>query len=285
MKFAPICRLRSGLLLATVSFLLNTVSVCFADQFGTTVATDWQNWAAFSQGGGGGDAFQQAGTSYVKGNVGVWGSGDVSLSASAILDGDLYYRTNGTLKISGSAKITGMTHHDGAGDTILQTSSNEAFQESIQANHPDSHNYFYSINGGPTQSAATTPLTNIQNQSVSITGTGQIYLQLQNFVLGSSNTITLGGNASTYYVLTVSNQFSLSGQSRIVLSGGITPSHVLYNVLGTGNASVGGSSIFKGILLANQRNVTLSSQSITTGEVVGNKVTINGNAQLIHASQ
>jgi Flp pilus assembly protein TadG len=276
MKFSLVSRLRSGLLLATVSFLLNTVSVCFADQFGTTVATDWQDWAAFSQGAGvNGVVDQQGGTSYVKGNVGVWGNGNITLSSSAILDGDLYYRTGGTLKINGSAKITGMTHHDAAGDTILQNSSNEAYQESLQlaaqpANNPSPAYNFTTIN---------------TSQNMTITGTGHVVLNLTDFVLSSSATLTLQGTTpTTTFVFNVSNQFSLTGSARIVLSG-ITPFNVVYNVLGTGNASVGGTSQLKGILLANRRDVTLSSQSITTGEVVGNKVTISGGAQLIHASQ
>src|SRR6266403_5725106 len=97
------------LLAVALPFFLSAINAA-ADQFGTTVAPDWQNWAAFSQGGGVSDttADEQSGGTYVKGNVGVWGTGNVTLSGNAILDGDLYYRTTGTLRLSGSAKITGM---------------------------------------------------------------------------------------------------------------------------------------------------------------------------------
>ncbi len=81
-----------GALLVAVSFFLGVINAT-ADQFGTSVATDWQNWAAFSQGGGLSDTTtvtDQSGGTYVKGNVGVWGTGNVSLSGNAILDGDLY---------------------------------------------------------------------------------------------------------------------------------------------------------------------------------------------------
>jgi hypothetical protein len=267
------------------SFFLGNLNA-FADQFGTSVATDWQNWAAFSQGGGvTGTVTDQSGGSYIKGNVGVWGSGNISLSGSAVIDGELYYRTSGTLKLSAKAKITGAAHHDSAGDAILQNSSNEAYQESIQLNLADSHNYTYSINGGPTQSGATSPLTTVNNQSVTITGSGRIILQLQNFVLDGHNTLTLHGlNPATVFVLNVSKQFSLSNQAQILLSG-ISASHVLFNVLGSGpDAAINGSAQFRGILLANNRNVALNGSSVSTGEVVANKVTISGNAQLIHAS-
>jgi len=277
---------RSGsALLVAVSFFLGVINAT-ADQFGTSVATDWQNWAAFSQGGGLSDTTtvtDQSGGTYVKGNVGVWGSGNVTLSGNAILDGDLYYRTTGTLKLSDNAKITGMRHHDAAGDTILQNSSNEAYMESSQlATQTDHGGYTYSVNGGPPQSG---PLTNINtNQNITITGTGHVVLTLQNFVLTSSATITLQGTAATTFVFNISKSFSLTSSSRIVLSG-VLASNVVYNVIGTGSdASVSGSAKLQGILLANRRNVVLSGSSITTGEVVGNKISISGTAQLIHAS-
>jgi hypothetical protein len=277
----------SALLLASaVSFFLGVTNAT-ADQFGTSVATDWQNWAAFSQGGGVSDTTtvtDQSGGTYVKGNVGVWGPGNISLSGNAILDGDLYYRTTGTLSIKNNARITGTRHHDAAGDTILQNSSNDAYMESSQlATQTDHGGYTYSVNGGPPQSG---PLTNINtNQNITITGSGHVVLTLQNFVLISSATITLQGTAATTFVFNVSKSFSLTSSSRIVLSGGILASNVVYNVIGTGSeASVSGSAKLQGILLANQRNVALSGSSITTGEVIGNKVTISGTAQLIHTS-
>jgi len=77
----------------------------------------------------------------------------------------------------------------------------------------------------------------------------------------------------------------LSSSAKVVLGSGVSASNIVYNVLGTGSdATVSSSAQLKGILLANYRNVALSGNSITTGEVVGNKVTIGGSAQLIHAS-
>ena len=267
---------KAALVLAVAGpFFLGALNAT-ADQFGTTVATDWQNWAAFSQGGGVTDTVtDQSGGTYVKGNIGVWGSGNVSLSGNAILDGDLYYRTSGTLKLSGKAKITGMRHHDAAGDTILQQSSNEAYMESDQlwaqpAQNPSPTYNFTTIN---------------TSQNMTITGTGHVVLKLTDFVLTGNATLTLQGTAATTFVFNITKQFSLSDSAKVVLSGGITASNVVYNVRNTGSdATVGGTASLQGILLANYRNVALSSSSITRGEVVGNKVTISGQAQLIHGS-
>jgi Ice-binding-like len=278
MKRAFNFRSRSALLLAVaVSFFLGVTNAT-ADQFGTTTLTDWQHWAAFSQGGGVSDTTtvtDQSGGTYVKGNVGVWGPGNISLSGNAILDGDLYYRTTGTLKLSGGAKITGMRHHDAGGDTILQNSSNEAYMESNQlwaqpAQNPSPQYNFTTIN---------------TSQNMTITGTGHVVLKLTDFVLTGNATLTLQGTATTTFVFNITNQFSLTSLARIVLSGGLTAANVVYNVRNTGSdATVSGSARLQGILLANYRNVALSGSSITTGEVIGNKVTISGNAQLIHTS-
>jgi cytoskeletal protein CcmA (bactofilin family) len=273
MKFAPISRFRSGLLLATLALLLNTVSVSFADQFGTTVAPDWQTWAVFSQGGGVTDntvVDDQSGTTSVQGNVGVWGTGNINLSGNATINGDLYYRSTGKLSISGNATITGTKHHDAAGDAVLQNSSNEAYMESDQLwAMPPTPGYPTTINTG---------------SNMTITGTGHVVLSLQDFVLTGGVFTIVGTSPATTFVFNVSRNFSLSGTSQIVLSG-ITPSNVVFNVRGTGtDATIGGSSAFQGILLANYRNVKVSGSSSVNGEIVGNKVTLAGGAHLTHAS-
>jgi len=103
-------------------------------------------WGMFSLGGGISDATTAddiSGTTYVKGDVGVAGSGDIQMSGGTI-DGDLYYRSNGTLKTSGSAKITGARIHNA--DALLDDHYNRA---NLVDNHAfslnDSHNYL--VNG------------------------------------------------------------------------------------------------------------------------------------------
>ena len=255
----------------TFSFFLGVFNAT-ADQFGTTVATDWQTWTVFSQGGGVSDtAEDQTGSGYVKGKVGVWGNGNVSLSGSAIIDGDLFYRTTGTLKISGQAKITGVRHHDASSDSLLQQSSTEAFMESDQLwAQPATNTQYTTINS---------------SQNFTISGSGHVVLKLTDFVL-TGGTLTLQALApGTTFVFNVSNQFSLSGTSRIVLSAGLQPSQVIFNVRGTGSdVTLSGNSSFQGILLANYRNASVSSGATVNGEVVANKVSISGSARLTKAS-
>ena len=93
-----------------------------------------QQWTVFSLGGGITDTTTTddlSGSTYIKGNVGVGGSGDINLTGNATIDGNLVYRSNGTLKMSGNSRVTGTTVH--GGDSDLDTSSSAAILTSNNA--------------------------------------------------------------------------------------------------------------------------------------------------------
>jgi len=67
-----------------------------------------------------------------------------------------------------------------------------------------------------------------------------------------------------------------------VLGGGVTPSDVLYNLVGSGGSvSMSGGASVAGILLAPQRGISLSN-SIVTGEIIsgGSGIAFSGTAQV-----
>ncbi len=75
-------------------------------------------------------------------------------------------------------------------------------------------------------------------------------MKLSNFVLHSNSTLTLDGVAGSAFIINVAGNFSLANFSKIVLTGGLTPSDVLFNVRGgTGTFSITSGSIFQGTLL------------------------------------
>jgi hypothetical protein len=95
--------------------------------------------------------------------------------------------------------------------------------------------------------------------------------------------LTLQGSATTNFVLNVSNQFSLTGGSKIVLSGGVAWDCVLFNVVNTGSdVKVSGQSILNGVLMANKRTVELSAGALVNGEVVANQIKMSGSSEIIH---
>jgi hypothetical protein len=236
-------------------------------------------WAMFSLGGGITDtttATTFSGTTYVKGDVGVAGSGDITMSGGTI-DGDLYYRSNGTLKMSGSAKITGNQFHNM--DSLLDDHYNRANAVEMHAwSFNDSHNYL--VNGSP---QTLTNITGNANMTIAaVNPFGDVTMKLGNFTR-SGGTITLQGTASNNFIINVSNQFSLSGNSRIVLSGGLTWDDVLINVHNSGSdVQINGSAYYEGVLLATKRKVAMSNTAIIKGEIIANKISLSGSAQVIH---
>jgi hypothetical protein len=201
--------------------------------------------------------------------MGVGGNGRIKMSGSATINGDLYYRTNGSLDTSGSARVTGFKHHDAASDSLLDQAAMDAMNASTFA-------------AGLATSSQFASMTQISgNSNITLTGDGRTVLNLQNFQLSGSATITLTGTAGTAFVINVSNQFSLSGSSRIVLGGGLTAADVVINVKGTGpKVDLSGSSMITGIILAAKRDVNLSGSSMVFGQVIGNTVTLSGSAKV-----
>ena len=238
---------------------------------------DLLRWGAFSLGGGVNETDtidQFTGTTDIFGDVGVAGDGNITMNGSATIHGDLYYMTAGTLTLKGNAMITGARHHDASSDADLNVGVNEA---TLTSNHA------FALPVTP----AYATLTNIQlsgNQNFTISGAPfqTVVLKLQNLTI-TSGTLTLAGSITTNFVINVTNQFSLTNHAQIILSGGVTWDNVLFNVRGTGSpVTLDGQSILRGVLMANNRTVSNAGGSLVYGEVVANKVTLSGSAQIQH---
>lgn len=125
------------------------------------------------------------------------------------------------------------------------------------------------------------------NQNVSIPGApGQtVTLNLRNFVLAGQSTFTLQGTATTSFIINVTRQFSLSGSSRIILSGGVRWDHVFFNVLGRGSVvSLDDRAQLYGTLTARQRKVKLDEYSVVYGAVIAKKIRLTDAARIIPPS-
>jgi hypothetical protein len=125
-------------------------------------------------------------------------------------------------------------------------------------------------------------LSGHQTQIVSSAPGSTVTLNLQNFILSGHSTLTLLGDATTTFVINVTNQFSLVQNAKVLLSGGLQWSHVFFNVLGTGSSVwLGGKSRLFGTLTANQRTVRLNGHSIVYGAVLAQGLLIRQAAQII----
>jgi hypothetical protein len=124
------------------------------------------------------------------------------------------------------------------------------------------------------------------SQNVSILGApGQtVTLNLQNFVMAGQSTFTLQGTATTSFIINVRKQFSLSGSSRIILSG-VPWDHVFFNVLGRGSVvSIRNRAQLYGTLTARRRTVRLDDYSIVYGAVTARKILVTDSSRIIPPS-
>jgi len=230
-----------------------------------------QGWAIFTLGNGVGTNLDMAGQASVTGNVGAAGNGNVTLESSQnTIKGDLYQETTGTLTNNGT--ITGHKHQDSNTDMFLNDAAADAQEASDAAAGLMSTYTVPKTFGGPSNLKITS------GQNLTITQSGSVVLNLNNFSV--SGTLTLAGGSGTSYVINVSGQFSLTNSAQIVLGMGINPQDVLFNLRGTGSASLVGNTQFKGILLATQRTVSITGSTHVTGEVIANSVNISAQASI-----
>jgi hypothetical protein len=229
---------------------------------------DLERWTVFSLGDG--NNFSRAfGHSLIDGDLGLAGNGNFLMGGHASVNGDVYDRSNGTVLTFQNAVITGSIFHDQ--DALLDNGVNEALAASAHA---------FSL----TPNRPNTSVKLLGNHAITITGApGEtVVLSLNNFILRDNSSFTLQGTATTTFVINVNKKFSLSGNSHIDLAG-VQWDQVLFNVVGTGQrVSLGGSSIFNGILMANDRTIKMKGDATVSGELIANRLKIRGSSRVLH---
>ena len=222
---------------------------------------------------------EMSGLATIYGNVGIGDHGEFKMSGGQI-HGNLYVRTTAKYKLSGSAHIDGMIFQDPPHNSSIDNAIADA-QNLTDAAWGLMATHNYTVNGFRMDLQD----VNIKNQSLTLApwptmDSTPIVLHLTNFVM-NGGTFSLTGTAATMYIIDISGKFSLSGNAQILLSG-VLPSHVLFNIYGTGSmVSISGSSLMNGILLAMRRSVTVSGTGRINGRLFADEVNLNTGAQVI----
>jgi Ice-binding-like len=109
-----------------------------------------------------------------------------------------------------------------------------------------------------------------------------VRLSLRDFVLGGHSRITLEGTATTSFIINVRKQFSLTGMSRVVLSGGVQWDNVIFQIhrRGTAVRLTRGATLW-GVIVAKRRSVLLNDESTVYGRVYARRLGIRDSAQVI----
>jgi hypothetical protein len=218
----------------------------------------------------------------VDGNIGLAGAySSLTISGNTSISGDIYRRTTATFSRSGDSSnppqnfSASIDSQLAGGITSLQNVSNQAALLMATGGSPTSIN-----------------LGKNQNLTISNTGNpfnGKYVMSLSNFVMSGGSTLTLNGAAGSAFVLNITGKFDLEGASKILLTGGLTPSDVLFNVRGNNSTfSIGGDSVFNGTLLAynssgTQRTLSITGHNTTVnGEVIVNRLVLQSGAHVKH---
>ena len=192
--------------------------------------------------------------------VGVFGA---SADLGQILP-DLHYPKNEALKISGD-ESPGAPYDNS--DSQVDNVAEEAINSPIPRSPANSF----------------TRLTLVRHQSVTLNGApGEtVTLKLGHFVLSDNSTFTLQGTATTTFIIKVKNQFSLTGNAKVVLMGGVQWDDVIFIVRGKGDVvSLSRHARLEGILIAKKRKVRLRNHSMVHGQVIARAIALSGASRI-----
>lgn len=246
-------------------------------------------WAIYTYGGGAaGSPFTSLDVSanatlvdQVRGDVALAGAyANLSVSGYGSITGDRYEQATDTETIRDRAVLTGTRYRDTTTGTNLNGGVTSLRNVSAKA---------AALKATDSRTSIVLSATNL-----TLNSTGKYVMNLTNVVLSKGASLTLNGTAGSAFVINVSNNFNLTGASKILLAGSITPSDVLFNVTGnnagTSGAlpfSVTGGSHFSGTLLAynatvkgTQRDFTISDSADFDGQLIANSAKISGQARV-----
>jgi hypothetical protein len=179
----------------------------------------------------------------INGNVGVGNNSTLNFSSGTI---------NGNVDLAASATL-----NKSGGTTFINGSTNKPVD--FGSINTAVNNEVTFLNGlAPTQTLG----SGIQNPTT-ITGNGGqnvISVGGNNGVHLSGGALTLSGGPSDTFIFQItSGNFALSGDTNIVLSGGVTPNHVFWDIEGSGGqVQTSGNSNTAGIFIAPSEQIQIN---------------------------
>ena len=225
------------------------------------------NWAILV--GPGTNDFALNGPGTTDGNVGYDGVNTVQLNSSnspaTAIEGNLYLAAgasvNNTAQVSGTVFTTGAIVSSLGADWTDATTASAFFANSTL--NPVNQSVTV-VNSTSTINSNCAGCTNV--------------IDLSSLNLGNGQTLTLNGGPTDQFIINVSGNFTLNS-GKILLSGGLTESDVVFNVTASGNAisasgGLNNESIVDGILLAPNSGIAFAPGEVN-GEVIAGGSTVH----------
>jgi choice-of-anchor A domain-containing protein len=214
--------------------------------------------------------FSLNGPSSVIGDVGVV-AGKYNLASPAIVTGSLFTSSGVTGSNSGVPFRTGIVPQSSVVDALLNSASMSANDRS----------QFYA---GLAPTVTGVSGVNISNPSGNVTIAGHSGLNVVDLtgITINNGTLTLSGPADAKFVLNDHGAFRVNGGSSIVAAGGVSPSNILFNVLGSGgDVAITGStkSQIDGSILAPDRIISAHDKAVN-GALIGDSIALTSGVQV-----
>jgi hypothetical protein len=208
----------------------------------------------------------------------------LTVSGHTSINGDRYEQLTSTESINSTGTITGSRF------------SSPAINSQLNSGVTSLKNVSMTAAGLAATTGSPTSLNIGKNQSRIFDNTpfgGKYVMNLSSFVMGgggnngTAGTLTLNGAAGSAFVLNISGAFNIGGGAKILLTGGLTVSDVLFNVTGSNSTfTINGDALFNGTLLAYnksgaQRTLTISGHNTQiNGELLANRIQLQSGAHV-----
>jgi hypothetical protein len=181
---------------------------------------------------------------------------DVHLSNTSIT-GDVGVGPDGKLKFMAPSTINGNIYLDASATTSASAGTLNGARFTGQNLAPALHDAL-SLSASAAALCPTMTLGKV-NLPTTLDGNGGVnVLSISSLSLGNNENLTLNGGANDLFYLNITDGLSLTGNAKILESGGLTPAQVLINVIGAGSALVtGAGNEVDGIILAPLRSANL----------------------------
>jgi hypothetical protein len=192
----------------------------------------------------------------IDGNVGVADNSQLNFSGGGQIDGRVDYSSSATLNTGGNT-ITGGTH------AVNFNPITQAVQNMVNfANSLSSTQAFDSI-----------------TSAMTLTSTGpQNVISIAHDIHLSGGSLTLSGSASDVFIFKISGTMELSGDTQILLTGGLTANNVLWDFIGSGSqVQTSGKSETAGIFLAPLRDININGGFHDSEFISGTRLSFQSN--------
>jgi hypothetical protein len=132
-------------------------------------------------------------------------------------------------------------------------------------------------------SLASTQTFGNRTTSLTVTGNGGVNVIGMQSLDFSRKVLTLSGGSNDVFVFNIARDFTFD-HSQIVLTGGVTANHVIFNFAKNSSVDITNSSTVVGTFLAPKGSVTVNNSASFTGELVAENVVFHADKTVKGAS-